>query len=85
MDEAKEEREAHRMAFDELNEALKPETTGPWKIEIEAKPSHKPRFNSNRSNLVVSRLKAHRAIPEHITLGGLRGVKQVFTARSRIS
>jgi hypothetical protein len=37
MDETKEEREAHRMAFDELNEALKPETMGPWKIEVEAK------------------------------------------------
>ncbi|KAG0696153.1 hypothetical protein DFH29DRAFT_984710 [Suillus ampliporus] len=35
MNEAKEEREAHWIAFDELNEALKLEATGPWKIEIE--------------------------------------------------
>ena len=35
MNEAKEERVAHQAAFDELNGALKPETTAPWKIEIE--------------------------------------------------
>jgi DNA phosphorothioation-dependent restriction protein DptG len=37
MNEAKKEREVHWMAFDELNEALKPEMMGPWKIEVEAK------------------------------------------------
>ena len=35
MDEAKEERVAHQAAFEELNEALAPETTTPWKIGIE--------------------------------------------------
>lgn len=35
MNEAKEEREAHKMAFEELNSALKPGTTVPWKVAIE--------------------------------------------------
>ncbi|KAG1837469.1 hypothetical protein C8R48DRAFT_751632 [Suillus tomentosus] len=35
MDEAKEESAAHQAAFEELNGALTPETTTPWKIGIE--------------------------------------------------
>jgi hypothetical protein len=35
MNEAKEEREVHQLAFEELNGALKFETTESWKIEIE--------------------------------------------------
>jgi hypothetical protein len=35
MDEAKEERGAHKTAFEELDSALKPEMTAPWKVAIE--------------------------------------------------
>jgi hypothetical protein len=35
MGEAQEEKEAHRIAFEELDGALQPEALEPWKLEIE--------------------------------------------------
>lgn len=47
MDEAKKERAAHHVAFEELDGALKPETTVPWKIEVE-------RWEDNPNDLSVA-------------------------------
>lgn len=47
MNEAKEERAAHQIAFEELNGALKFKTVEPWKIEIE-------RWEDNPNDLSVT-------------------------------